>query len=114
MKQHIGTGEHESVRKRNEALTFISFRKTKPLVIVNREYFMSIAPRSEYSNLKWLLFTFTLHYQGASDYDTVNTYCSSGTWEVFAELGYIPTGFKMTERVAVYTALSQDASPIPY
>ena len=67
MKQRIGTGEHESVRKRNEALTFISFHKIKPLVIVNREDFMSIAPRSEYLNLKWSLFTFTLHYQGASD-----------------------------------------------
>ena len=55
MKQHIGTGEHESVRKRNEALTFISFHKLKPLVIVNREDFTSIAPRSEYLNLKWSL-----------------------------------------------------------
>ena len=87
MKQHIGTGEHESVRKRNEALTFISFHKIKPLVIVNREDFTSIAPRSEYLNLKWLLFIFTLHFKLASDLDTVNTYCSCGTWEVFAELG---------------------------
>ena len=55
MKQHIGTGEHESVRERIEASTFISFHKLKPLVIVNREDFTSIAPRSEYLNLKWPL-----------------------------------------------------------
>ena len=113
MKQHIGTGEHESVRKRNEASTFISFHKLKPLVIDNREDFTSIAPRSEYLNLKWSLHSLFITKERIIKI-LFYTYCSSGTWGVFAEFGYYPTGFMMIERMTVYTDLSQDASPIPY